>query len=65
MISAITATIGGLLAVIYLGYYAVTLNRLPLWIVIGLVLVMVIADFYLTVRDERRRGKDKAERDMQ
>lgn len=63
MISAITATIGGLLVVIFLGYYAVMLDQLPLWIVIGAVLIMVITDFFMTVRDEKRRGQEKEERD--
>lgn len=59
MISLITATIGGILVVVYLGYYAVTLNQVPLWIIIVGVLFMTITDFVLTVRDETRRGKDQ------
>lgn len=59
MISLITATIGGLLVLVYLGYYAVTLNQVPLWIIIVGVLGMVITDFVLSVRDETRRTKDK------
>lgn len=61
MVSLITAAIGGLLVVVYLGYYAVTLNQLPLWIVIVGVLVMAITDFVLTVRDETRRAEDREE----
>lgn len=63
MVSLITSAIGGLLVVVYLGYYAVTLNRLPLWIVIVGVLVMAITDFVLTARDEARRAQDREEGD--
>jgi len=59
MISLITASISGLLVVVFLGYYAVTLNRLPLWIVIVVVLAMTLTDFVLTVRDEIGRKKEK------
>ena len=61
MISLITATIGGILVVVYLGYYAVTLHRLPLWVVIVGVLVMALIDFVLTVRDEIGRKKEREE----
>jgi len=59
MISVITSTIAGIIIVVYLGYYAVRLNQLPLWIVIGAVLIMVISDFVLTARDAARRERDK------
>lgn len=59
MISLITASIGGLLVVVFLGYYAVTLNQIPLWIVIVVVLAMTLTDFVLTVRDEVGRKKEK------
>lgn len=60
MISVITSTIAGILVVVYLGYYAVRLNQIPLWIVIGAILVMVIADFVMTARDAARREREKA-----
>lgn len=60
MISVITSTIAGILVVVYLGYYAVRLNQIPLWIVIGAILVMVIADFVITARDAARREREKA-----
>lgn len=56
MTSLITALIAGALILGFLGYYAVTLNRVPLWVVIVGVLAMVITDFILTVRDELRRN---------
>lgn len=59
MISLITSVIAGILAVVYLGYYAVMLNQFPLWIVIIAVLVMIITDFSLTARDAAHREKSK------
>lgn len=60
MISVITSTIAGILVVVYLGYYAVRLNQIPLWIVIGAVLVMVITDFVLTAKEAAQREREKA-----
>lgn len=59
MISLITSAIAGILVVVYLGYYAIMLNQIPLWFVIVAVLVMVITDFALTARDAARREKSK------
>ncbi|MDZ7843073.1 MAG: hypothetical protein U5R46_19980 [Gammaproteobacteria bacterium] len=59
MISLVTSTIAGLLVVVYLGYYAVMLNQIPLWVVIVVVLAMIITDFALTARDAARREKEK------
>ncbi|NIR31407.1 MAG: hypothetical protein GWN84_19265 [Gammaproteobacteria bacterium] len=61
MISIITSAIAGVLIVTFLGYYAVTLSRAPLSIVIIAVLGMLIADFVLTVRDEKRRQNEVKE----
>lgn len=55
MISIATSVIAGAIIVVFLGYYAVTLNQVPLWIVIIVVLAMTLTDFVLTVRDERGR----------
>lgn len=59
MISLITSVIAGILIVVYLGYYALMLNQIPLWIVIVAVLVMVITDFALTGREAAHREKSK------
>ena len=60
MISVASSAIAGVLIIVFLGYYAATLNRAPLWIVVVAVLGMVLADFVLTVRAEKRR-EDKME----
>lgn len=59
MISLATSAIAAILIVVYLGYYAVRLNQIPLWLVIVAVLAMAITDFVLTARDAARREKDK------
>lgn len=59
MISLATSAIAGILLVMYLGYYAVMLNQLPLWVVIIAVLVMATADFVLTARDDARKARDR------
>lgn len=58
MISIITSAVAGVLVVAFLGYYAITLNRVPLWIVIIAVLGMLIADFVLTARGDKRREEE-------
>lgn len=59
MISLVTSSIAGILIVVYLGYYAIRLNQLPLWIVIIAVLAMVIIDFVMSARDAARQEKVK------
>ncbi len=54
--------IGGLapvlLVVLFLGYYAVSLNAIPLWIFIVAILAMVVTDFVQSVR----MGDDQPDR---
>lgn len=59
MISRVTSAIAGILLVVYLGYYAVMLNQLPLWIVIIGVLVMALTDFALTAREDAHKARDR------
>jgi len=59
MISLITGIIGIALVCTFLGYYAITLKSLPLWIVIISVLLLALFDLWLTTRDTLRR-KDEA-----
>lgn len=59
MISVITSSIAGILIIVYLGYYAMRLNQIPLWIVIIAVLAMAITDFVLMAKDAARQERDK------
>lgn len=49
--------IGGLIAVLlvlaFLGFYAVSLRSLPLWIIIVAVLALVMVDFFQSVRKDK------------
>ncbi|MFQ6018067.1 MAG: hypothetical protein ACE5KF_07705 [Kiloniellaceae bacterium] len=52
MANLITGVIGVLMVVIFLGYYAVTLRSIPLWIIIVAILAMVVTDFYQSVKQK-------------
>ncbi len=53
--------IAGLIGVtgvaVFLGYYAISLNSAPLWVIIGAILFMVCRDYYQSVR----KGNQKSE----
>ena len=50
LISGVTAAV---MVVVFLGYYALRIESIPLWIIIIGVLGMVIADFVQTWRKEQ------------
>ncbi len=37
--------------VIFLGFYAIKLNSIPLWIIMGGILIMVVVEFVETLRE--------------
>lgn len=47
----VTGLIGTAMVVVFLGYYAISLNAIPLWIIIGGVLGMVCWQFVESLRD--------------
>lgn len=47
----VTGLIGTAMMVVFLGYYAVSLDAIPLWIIIGSILAMVCWQFVETVRE--------------
>ncbi len=57
MDNLIAGLIGVTGVVVFLGYYAISLNSAPLWIIIGAILFMVCTDYYQSVR----KGKQKSE----
>ena len=58
MSNIIPGFIAALLLAIFLGFYAVRLNSLALWVIICSVLAMVIVDYVQSVRsDEKHRRK--------
>ncbi len=58
MVNFITGLIGVTMVVVFLGYYAISLNSAPLYVIIGAILFMVCRDYYHSVR----KGKKKSEK---
>ncbi len=50
MTNLITGLVAVATVIVFLGYYAVKLGAVPLWIIIGSVLAMVLTDFVQSVR---------------
>ncbi len=50
MVNLITGSVAVAMIIIFLGYYAITLQSIPLWIIIAGVLIMVVVDFYQSLR---------------
>ncbi len=44
--------------IVFLGYYAISLNSAPLWVIIVAILFMVSTDYYQSVR----KGNQKSEK---
>ncbi len=57
MVNAITALIGATMAIIYLGYYAISLNSAPLWVIIVAILFMVCTDVFQSLRKGSRKSE--------
>ncbi len=53
MVNAITGAIAVILIVLFLGEYAVTINKLPLAVIIVCVLLMIIADYVFSFKAHR------------
>jgi len=61
MINLITGVFAFILVCVFLGYYAISLNSAPLWVIIGAVLVMVTVDVVQSIRgadDEQKKNDD-------
>jgi purine-cytosine permease-like protein len=50
MVNAITGLIGLIMVSVFLGYYVIRLNEIPLWIIIGAVLIMIVVEYVQSVR---------------
>ena len=53
MFTLITGVTAAVMVVVFLGYYALRIESIPLWIIIIGVLGMVIADFVQTLRQSK------------
>ena len=54
----IAGFVGVTMVVVFLGYYAISLNSAPLWVIIVAILFMVCTDYYQSVR----KGSQKSEK---
>ncbi len=52
MSNLISGLVAALLLTVFLGFYALRLNSLALWVIIGSVLAMVITDYVQSVRSD-------------
>ncbi len=58
MDNLITGLVGVTMVVVFLGYYAISLNSAPLYVIIGAILFMVCKDYYHSVRKGKRESKE-------
>jgi hypothetical protein len=49
MSNLISGLLPVVLVVAFLGYYAISINSAPLWVIIGAILAMVVTDFVQSV----------------
>ncbi len=57
MVNLITGLVGVTMVVVFLGYYAISLNLAALWGVGGGILFMVCADYYRSVRKRNQKSE--------
>ncbi len=51
MDNIVAGIIGVGAVVVFLGFYAIKLNSIPLWIIMGGILIMVVVEFVETLRE--------------
>ncbi len=51
MTKVISGLIGATMAIVFLGYYAISLNSAPLWVIIVAILFMVCTDVYQSLKN--------------
>ena len=51
MDNLIAGVIGVGMVIVFLGFYAIKLNSVPLWIILGGILIMVVVEFVETLRE--------------
>ncbi len=58
MVTLISAVFAAVMVAVFLGYYALRIESIPLWLIIIGVLGMVIADFVRTFREDKNDTGD-------
>ncbi len=59
MIRLVCALFALLLLVLFLGFYIVRVDALPLWIIIVVALLMFLYDLVITLRDDREQTDER------
>ncbi len=52
MDNIIAGIIGVGMVVVFLGFYAIKLNSIPLWIILGGIIVMAVIEFFETIKED-------------
>ncbi len=58
MANLIAGLIAVLLIIVFLGNYAVTLNSVPLWVIIVVVLMMILIDYVGSLRKGEQESEE-------
>lgn len=58
MANRITGLIAAAMVIVFLGFYAVRLDAIPLWIIIIAILAMVLIDLVQSVRKDKNGPRD-------
>lgn len=58
MANLITGLIGVLLVAVFLGYYAVMIGSIPLWIIIAVIVAVILFEFIQSIRRGRNQKRD-------
>ena len=58
MANLIAGLIAVLLIIVFLGNYAVTLNSVPLWVIIVAVLMMILIDYVGSLRKGEQESRE-------
>ncbi len=55
MTKVISGLIGATMAIVFLGYYAISLNSAPLWVIIVAILAMVCTDVFQSLKNGNQK----------
>ncbi len=55
MTKVISGLIGATMAITFLGYYAISLNSAPLWVIIVAILAMVCTDVFQSLKNGNQK----------
>ncbi len=62
ILTGIAGVIALVLAIAFLGILAIQINEIPLWIIIGGGVILMLADFVQSLRQERSDNEERLRR---